>query len=109
MKHFYSHIIEVETIYTILDVMDLENHEKQELIVIVESTVHHTIMDTVLSELSEKDKKIFLQHVSKKDHYKVWNHLKENIENVEHKINRAVNLLLQELHIDVEEAKKNKS
>lgn len=106
MKHFYSHIIEIESIYTILDVMDLDHDEKHELIVIIESTVHHTIIDTVLSELSEKDKKTFLHHVSKKDHDKVWKHLKENVEQVEHKINRAVNILLQELHLDVEEAKK---
>lgn len=107
MKHFYSHIIEIESIYTILDVMDLDHEEKQELIVIIESTVHHTIIDTVLSELSEKDKKIFLQHLSKENHEDLWKHLKENIEKVEHKINRAVNILLQELHLDVQEAKKH--
>ncbi len=107
MKYFYSHIIEIESIYTILDVMDLDHEEKQELIVIIESTVHHTIIDTVLSELSEKDKKIFLHHLSKENHEDLWKHLKENIEKVEHKINRAVNILLQELHLDVQEAKKH--
>ncbi len=107
MKHFYSHIIEIESIYTILDVMDLDHEEKQELIVIIESTVHHTIIDTVLSELSEKDKKIFLEHLSKENHEDLWKHLKKNIEKVEHKINRAVNILLQELHLDVQEAKKH--
>lgn len=105
-KHFYSHIIEVETIYTLLDVVDLEKHEKQELILIIDATIHHTVLDTVLSELSEKDKKIFLSHMTKENHEELWNHLKANISQVEHKINHAVNNLMKDLHTDVEESKK---
>ncbi len=107
-KHFYSHIVEIETIYTILDVMDLEDHERKELIVIIDSTIHHTIVDTVLSELSEKDKKIFLSHMSEEKHDKLWNHLKSNVDKIEHKINKAVNSLMSELHLDIEEVRKKK-
>lgn len=108
-KHFYSHIIEIESIYSILDVMDLEDHEKKELIIIIDSTIHHTVIDTVLSELSEKDKKIFLSHMSKDRHEDLWTHLRNNIDKVEHKINHAVNNLMNELHLDVEEAKNKKN
>ena len=106
MKHFYKHIIEIETVYSVLDIMDFEEQERQELIVIIDTTIHHTVIDVILSELSEKDKKIFLSHYAEKNHDKLWKHVNEKIDKVEHKINKAVNLLLKELHEDVQEAKK---
>lgn len=105
MKHFYHHIIEIDTIYTILDVMDLEENERNELIILIDSTLHHTIIDTVLSELSEKDKKVFLKNLEENNHDTIWHHLKNSTEDIEHKINRSVNVLLEELHNDVQEAK----
>jgi hypothetical protein len=105
MKHFYHHIIEIETIYTVLDVMDLADHEKKELIILIDSTLHHTIIDTVLSELSEKDKKIFLKNLEENNHDTIWQHLQSSVEHIDQKINRSVNLLMEELHADVQEAK----
>ncbi len=86
-KHFYSHIIEIETIYSLLNVMDLEENERHELIIIIDSTIHHTIIDTILSELSEKDKKIFLSYMQEEKHDDLWSLLKSKVDRVEHKIN----------------------
>ena len=107
-KHFYTHIVEIDSIYAALDEIELGGQEKQELILIVESHVHQVVVDTVLSELSEEDKKIFLMYLAHNRHDEVWDHLKKNIENVEGKIKKAVDDLKKDLHTDIKESKVKK-
>ncbi|MBP7967137.1 hypothetical protein KAZ66_02580 [Candidatus Woesebacteria bacterium] len=104
--HFYSHVIEIDSIHNSLDELGLETQEKHELIIIVESSIHHVVMDTVLSELSERDKKLFLGHVVSKEHEKIWDLISMKIENVESKIKHAVENFKQKLHEDIKETKK---
>lgn len=104
--HFYSHIVEIDSIHSSLDELGLEMHEKHQLIIIVESSVHHVVMDTVMSELSDRDKKLFLGHVMSKDHEKVWDLISNKINDAENKIKQAVENLKQKLHTDIKETKK---
>lgn len=103
--HFYSHIIEINSIHNSLEDLSLEVHEKRELIIIVESSIHHVVMDTVLSELSDKDKKLFLGHVVSQEHEKVWDLITNKIQDVENKIKKAVENLKEKLHADIKETK----
>lgn len=103
--HFYSHIIEIDTLHNSLEDLGLEIQERRELIIIVESTIHHVVMDTVLSELSDNDKKIFLGHVVSQEHEKVWDLITNKIQDVENKIKKAVNGLKDKLHEDIKETK----
>lgn len=105
-KHFYSHIIELSTIHATLDSLGLTVEEKEELIIIAESNIHHIVINTILSELSEDDKKTFLAHIAKDKHEESLQLIKNKIENVEEKIKTAGEALLKELHADIEEAKK---
>jgi hypothetical protein len=59
-KQFYSHIVETSSISLTLADMELTSDERKELIGLVELNLHKTILDLVLSELSEEDKKQFL-------------------------------------------------
>ena len=104
-KHFYSHIIETSTLSVELGEMDLSKEERRHLIELAENNIHHAILDAILSELSEEDKKIFLHHLSKDDHDKVWEHLRQKIENIEEKIKNAAESIKKELHRDIREAK----
>ena len=105
-QHFYSHIIEISTIHTALNDLDLDDEEKNELIVVVESSIHHVVMDTVLSELSDEDKKALLMHIHEEKHESVWDLLKAKVHNVEEKIKTAVQAITNEFHSDIAEAKK---
>ena len=107
-KHFYSHLIEIDSIMVSLATLDISAKEKQELILIVESSVHHLVVDTVLSELVEEDKKIFIIHLAKENHIGLWTFLNHKIHNVEDKIRQAVSGLVSELHQDIEKTKKQK-
>ncbi len=106
MKQWYSQLVEIESIIIELDQMDLSKQEKFHLAKLVDSSLHHTILDVVLSQLSDEDKRKFINNINENDHDKIWEFLNEKAEDIEIKIKRAVNDLKKELHKDLKEAKK---
>lgn len=106
MKVFYSHLIEIESIVVELDKMNLSSEEKKHLAKLVDSSLHHTILDAVFSELSESDKKAFLNHLNENDHQKIWDFLNSKVDKVEDKIKKVSEDLKLELHKDLKEADK---
>lgn len=101
-KHFYSHIVETSTLSLALGELDLSHEQRLELIELTERNLHHTIMDAILSELSEEDKKKFLHHVATDSHDKVWELLNKKVDRVEEKIKSAAEELKKDLHKDIE-------
>lgn len=108
MKYFYTHLIEIESIVLELDKMDLTEEQKIHLTGLIDSSIHHTIMDAILSELADHDKRVFLQHLNKNDHDKIWKFLNGKVDNIEDKIKKAAEDLKKELYKDLKEAKGTK-
>lgn len=106
MKYFYSYLIQIESLVIELDKMSLSDEEKMHLSNLLDSSLHHTILDAVLSELSEEDKRIFLNHLEKDDHTKIWQFLKKRVDNIEDKIKKAADSLMEELHKDIKKARR---
>lgn len=112
MKHnqnfFYSHLIEVESIIIELDKMDLSANDKLHLTQLIDSSLHHAILDAVFSQLSNQDKRVLVNHLSEGNHEKIWSFLQGKIENVEDKIKKVADDLKTELHKDLKKAKESK-
>ena len=106
MKYFYTHLIEIESIMVELDKMYLSAGEKLHLAQLIDSSLHHTILDAIFSELSEQDKKALVYHLKEDDHKKTWKFLNEKVDGVEEKIKKAAEDLKVELHKDLKEAKR---
>jgi hypothetical protein len=104
-KHFYNHIITTDVFRVALDNLSLSVEEKEELLSIAEKSIHHTILDVVLTELSGEDKKTFLLHVVAGNHDRVWQLLAAKMPMAEAKIKAAVAVLVQKMHNDIAEAK----
>lgn len=104
-KQFYSHLVETDSIVLLINELDITDEEKAHLISLVDSQLHHTILDAILSELSEVDKRKFLKHLLDEDHESLWNHLNDKVDNIEEKIKKAAEDLKKELHQDIKEAK----
>ncbi len=104
-KYFYAHLIEIESVTSELDKLDLSEEQKVHLTGLIDSSLHHTILDAVLSELTPADKRVFLNHLQDSDHGKIWNFLNEKVDNIEEKIKKAAHDLKTELHDDLKEAK----
>ena len=106
MKYFFSHLIEIESIIIELDKLDLSKEQKIHLTSLIDSSLHHTVLDAVLSELSDQDKRVFLNHLQEDNHNKIWKFLNEKIDKVEDKIQAIADDLKVKLHKDLQEAKK---
>lgn len=107
-RYFYHHLVDVQSIIVELDSMDLSEHERTHLAALIDLTLHHTLLEAILSELSPEDQLIFLEHLRNDDHDKVWQHLNEKIDNIEEKIKQTADALKQELHSDIKISQKLK-
>lgn len=108
MKYFYSHLIEIQSLVIELDKMELDPREKSHLAHLIDSTLHHHVLDTVLDQLSPSDKEVFLNHLALNDHTKIWKFLNEKVDKIEEKIKDTGEQLKQKLHQDLKEAGKIK-
>ena len=104
-KYFYTHIIDTSTLSLELGDMDLTQQERVHLISLIDSSIHHEILDLILSELKPSDKKTFLAHLASEDHDKVWKFLNQKVDNIEEKIKKTAEDLKKELHKDIREVK----
>ncbi len=107
-KHFYSHIIEIDSLFVEMDLLDMEKHEREELILIIESSVHHLVLDIVLSKLPEEDKRLFLSHLTQDRHDDIWELLHTKTKQIDKHIREGVDKLKQDMHKDISRAKAKK-
>lgn len=104
--HFYSRLIKTDSLVEALNELELTDEQRSHLLGIVESSLHHAILDAILSELSEEDKKVFLDYVTQNNDEKIWNFLNGKIEGIEEKILQTAESLKKELHEDIIVTKK---
>jgi len=108
VKYFYSHLIEIESVITELDQIELSKDEKEHLAKLLDSSLHHHILDAILSELSDSEKRVFMQHITEGNHEQIWRFLNGKIDGVEEKIKKAADGLKNELEKDIKQAKRIK-
>ncbi len=106
IKHFYSFIVETDSLFLEIDSLEISTDEKAHLKALAESHIHHSILDAILSELPKDDKKLFLSHLNSKNHEKIWKFLRAKIRDVEEKIEKAASEVKKELHKDIKDFKK---
>jgi len=105
VKHFYSFIIETESLFLEIDSLEISDSEKEHLKSLAESHIHNSILDSIMSELNFDDKKMFVQHINTKNHDKIWEFLRSKIDDIEDKIKEAAQVVKKELHKDLKEAR----
>ncbi len=108
-KHFYTHVIETSSISLALAEMELTQEERKHLIDLAQENLHHAILDSVLSELSDKDKQEFLVLLAEDNQEKIWKLLTERVDHIEDKIKKTAEDLKKELHKDIEDSHKKSS
>lgn len=101
MRSFYTHLVSIESLVTELDGLELTSEQKIHLSSIIDSSLHHAIIDTVLSELSNEDKILFLKHLHENDHDKIWKFLNDRADSIETKIKNTADDLKKQLQDDI--------
>jgi len=104
-KQFYSHLVDITIIQIKLNDLELAPHEYNELMTLVYTIIHHGVIDDILSELSEDDKKIFLKNLERDHHDSILTHLHDVVVNIEEKIKKTSSVILEELQRDLNEIK----
>jgi DNA-directed RNA polymerase specialized sigma24 family protein len=103
---FYSDLVKIETIIISLEELNLADHHKKHLSSLVDSTVHNTIMELVLSKLSSSDRADFIKLYNEDPHNKdLMKFLNTKVDKIEEHIQEAAKKLKDELHEDLREAK----
>jgi len=106
IKHFYSHLIQVNDITLDLGELEMSQEERLHLLSLLNANIHSTVINTVLSQLNEKEKKVFLANLLLNDHEKTLKHIRENSKDFEEKISDAVYKLIKEMQEDIKNVKK---
>ena len=104
-KHFYSHLVQINDITLDLGELEMNQEERLHLLSLLEANIHSTIISTVLSELSREEKKVFLSNLVLNNHDKTWKHLWENSKDIEDKIKKDLDKLIEEMRIDIKKVK----
>ena len=106
MKYFYTKYLILEEFLEDFHKMDLSESERQYLSALVDSSLHHAILNEILSNLSEKNREIFL-NLLKEDSSseKLMEFLKDKVEGIEEKIKKVSGELIKEMHEDIKKAK----
>lgn len=104
-KHFYHEYVEIESVFVELDSFGFSEEEKHHLSRLIDANLHHTVLDAILSELNETDKKQFLTHLQRSENTKIWELLHDRVEGIEEKIKKAALEVKKELHEDIDEAR----
>ena len=76
---FYNHLVEMDSIIIELDKTDLSFTEKKHLITLAEKNLHNTILDAILSKLSDSDKRAFITKVTFEENERIWIFLNQKI------------------------------
>ncbi|MCR4329259.1 MAG: hypothetical protein NUV65_01800 [Candidatus Roizmanbacteria bacterium] len=100
-KQFYTHLIEIDTLYTHLDSITITATEKDELLLIIDSTIHHVVLDVALTHLPQHAKKDFISHVKNENHKKALLLLRSHRANIEETIKKEIDLLMNEFRKDI--------
>lgn len=104
-KYFYSDLVSLEAVLEDLTQLSLSDVERKELENLAHERLHQVILDAILTELSLRDKKIFLANLEYEDDDKIWKHLNDKVENIEEKITKAADSLKIELKKDIKAVK----
>lgn len=67
-KIFYDHLVVREEVTVELDKYSLAREEKEELIQLVDETLHHQILNTILTHLPKEKHREFLEKFHKAPH-----------------------------------------
>jgi len=105
MKYFYSHIIETTEISLEIGDLDIPKEDRVKLISLAEENLHHSLLDLVLSHLSEEDKKMFLSHLADEKHDIAWEFVVNKVDGLENKIIAEAKRIKEELRKDIEKVK----
>lgn len=109
IAYFYTKLITIEPLLEEMDSLELSDQEREHLSDLIDSSLYHVILDQILLNLSEEDKRTFLEKFSDNPNDdQLLEFLNQKVENIEDKIKKASDELITKMHQDVKQSKRLK-
>ena len=107
-KIFYDHLVLREEIIVVLDQHELSTEEREELVQLVDETLHHQVLDTILTHLPAEKHEEFLALFHQAPHdLQLLEYLKTETKiDIEGKIKETAAKTKKELLGEIKRAKK---
>jgi hypothetical protein len=80
MSYFYAHLVNPDDITKHMELLEMTDAERNHLLMIVQSTLHHKVIDLILEELHDDHKHVFLKHIVEENHDGVWDLLLRHLQ-----------------------------
>ena len=101
---FYTKLITIEPLLEEMNSLELSQEEREHLSELIDSSLHHAILDQILSNLSDEDKRVFLKRFSDDpEDTGLLEFLNQKVENIEDKIKKTSDELVNKMHKDIKE------
>lgn len=106
-KLFYDHLVVIEDIVAVLDEHELSREEREQLLETIDETLHHHIMDVILTYLPREHHEIFLEKLTAKPHHpELLAFVQEKTAiDIEREIKKTAERIKKKILKDIEEAK----
>lgn len=106
-KIFYDHLVVREEIIAELDKHVIAVEEREELVQLADETLHHHVLDIILSSLpAEKHEEFLVKFHNTPFDEKLLDYLKEIDKDIEQKISSEAKKVKDELLTEIKRAKK---
>lgn len=106
-KIFYDHLVVREEIIAEIDKHQITIEEKDELVQLVDETLHHHVLDTILSALpKEKHENFLIKFHNTPFDQRLLDYLKNEIGDIEEQIKNVAKKVKTELLAEIKRAKK---
>jgi len=109
-KIFYDHLVLIEEIIAEIDAHNLDPKKRQELIALVDQTLHHHILDVILTHLPHHHHEAFLTRFHQAPHdFGLLTFLKEHTDgDIEKEILKKANSVKKDILSEIKKARKEK-
>ena len=107
-KVFYDHLLIIEEVIAVFELHAIKGNERKELLQVIDKTMHHEILDTILTHLPRRHHEEFLLRFHSSPHdMSLMTYLNERAGiDVEKEILKAANSIKKTLIKEIEAAKK---
>lgn len=106
-KIFYDHLIYREEVIAAIDKHKIAVEEREELVQLADETLHHHVLDVILSNLpQEKHEEFLVKFHNTPFDEKLLDYLKKEIADIEEKIATEAKKVKSELLAEIKRAKR---
>ncbi len=107
MKIFYDHLVLREEITTELDKYELTVEQREDILTVVDQTLHHEVLDVILTSLPTEKHELFLKkfHQNPTDE-RLLDYLKGQVADIDEQIQNAAKKVKKEILAEIKRAEK---